>query len=457
MSFYNIALVLLGIAILGVAWLPSLLEKYPLSYPIIYIALGFAVYSLPLELPPADPFQNQKLATHLSELCVIVALTGTGLKIDRPFSLRAWRTPLLLVLVLMVITIAGITLMGWGLMGLGLPAAVLLAAALAPTDPVLAGDVQVGDPGEGREDNVRFALTGEAGLNDGLAFPFVWLGIALLPNALPVADRMLHWLWMDVLYRLAAGVLLGWLSGQLLAYLIFNLPKRFSFQPTSYGFVALAVTLTSYGVTELLHGYGFLAVFIAAVTLRSRERKHEYHKQMHAFTDQMERLLIVIILILFGGALAGGLLAPLTWPAVAVGALLLLVLRPVASMLTLMGSKRTTVAERAVISFFGIRGIGSIFYIAFALEKANFPEARLLWATLGFIVLVSIVMHGTLSTPVMNWLDRRHGRKITAELTEEANAEVADEMGVEPEEPEESEETDEAEEASPARPTSPAK
>ncbi|WP_426060322.1 cation:proton antiporter [Hymenobacter sp. B1770] len=423
MSFYNVALVLLGVAILGVAWLPSLLEKYPLSYPIFYILLGLGVFSLPIGLPSTDPFEYPKLTTHLSELCVIVALTGTGLKIDRPFSVRAWRTPLLLVLVLMVITIAGITWMGLALLGLALPSAVLLAAALAPTDPVLAGDVQVGDPGEGREDNVRFSLTGEAGLNDGLAFPFVWLAIALLPEATPVGERMLNWLWMDVLYRLAAGVLLGWLSGLLLAYLIFNLPKRFSVKASAYGFVALAVTLTSYGVTELLHGYGFLAVFVAAVTLRGRERKHEYHRQMHAFTDQMERLLIVIILILFGGAIAGGLLAPLTWAGVGVGLLLLLVLRPLGGMLTLMQSKRVTVAERAVISFFGIRGIGSVFYIAFALERANFPQARLLWAVLGFIILVSITLHGVLATPVMNWLDRRHGRKIAAELAEESKAE----------------------------------
>ncbi|WP_240731583.1 cation:proton antiporter domain-containing protein [Hymenobacter radiodurans] len=328
MLVYNIALVMMGVAILGVAWLPSLLEKYPLSYPILFIGLGMAAYSLPLGLPPADPFAHPKLVTHLSELCVIVALTGTGLKIDRPFSFGTWRTPIRLVLVLMVLTIAGITVAGITLVGLALPSAVLLAACLAPTDPVLAGDVQVGDPGEGREDNVRFALTGEAGLNDGLAFPFVYLALALLPAAESLSARLIEWAWMDLIYRIGAGVLLGWLSGLLLSYLIFNLPKTLSIKPSAYGFVALAVTLTSYGITELVHGYGFLAVFVAAVTLRGRERKHEYHKQMHAFTDQMERLLIVVILILFGGAIIDGLLAPLTWSGMLIGLLLVLVLRP---------------------------------------------------------------------------------------------------------------------------------
>jgi NhaP-type Na+/H+ or K+/H+ antiporter len=425
MLTYDIIMVLLGVAILGVSWLPSLLEKYPLSYPILYVLLGISVFGLPLGLGSADPFQHKKLVMHLSELCVIVALTGTGLKIDRPFSLRAWRSPLLLVLVLMVFTIAGLALTGWWVLGLAPASALLLAASLAPTDPVLAGDVQVGDPGEGREDNVRFALTGEAGLNDGLAFPFVYLALALLPAAaLPLSDRLLHWLWFDVGYRIGAGLLLGWLSGKLLAYLIFNLPKRISIKTEGYGFVALAVTLTSYGVTELVHGYGFLAVFIAAITLRSRERKHEYHRQMHAFTDQMERLLIVVILILLGGAIAGGLLKALTWPGAMLGLLLVLVLRPIGGMLTLARSPRVNIAERAVISFFGIRGIGSVFYIAFALEHANFPQSRELWAILAFTMLLSITLHGVMATPVMNWLDRRHGRKTATELTEEATEEA---------------------------------
>ncbi|WP_100336937.1 cation:proton antiporter [Hymenobacter chitinivorans] len=421
MPVYTTTLVILGVAILGVAWLPSLLEKYPLSYPVLYLGLGMAIYALPLELP-TDPFRHQTLVTHVSELCVLVALTGTGLKIDRVFSFRTWRTPLLLVLVLMVLTIAGLTLAGWALVGLPLASALLLAAALAPTDPVLAGDVQVGDPGEGREDNVRFALTGEAGLNDGLAFPFVYLALALLPATGSLAATLGHWLWLDVVYRTGAALVFGIVSGKLLAYLIFNLPKRISIKAGAYGFVALAVTLITYGLTELVHGYGFLAVFVAAVTLRSHERRHEYHRQMHAFTDQLERLFIVVILILFGGAIMRGLLSELTWPGALLGLLLILVIRPLGGMLTLARSPRVTLAERAVISFFGIRGIGSIFYLSFALSQAHFPAPRQLWSILGFTMLVSIGLHGILATPVMNWLDRRHGRTITAELSQTAEA-----------------------------------
>jgi NhaP-type Na+/H+ or K+/H+ antiporter len=109
-----------------------------------------------------------------------------------------------------------------------------------------------------------------------------------------------------------------------------------------------------------------------------------------------------------------------------IGLLLVLVLRPLGGFLTLLGSRRVNMAERSVISFFGIRGIGSIFYLAYALDKAEFPQARQLWAILAFTMLVSIGLHGVLATPIMNWLDRRHGRKIAAELSESAEAEEAE-------------------------------
>ncbi len=411
MNLYNILLVLLGIAIMGVAWLPSLLAKFPLSYPILYVALGMLVYTLPIGLPIPNPLQHKELTTHLTEICVIVSLTGTGLKIDRPFAFREWAIPLRLISLAMLLTIGLLALAGWLLAALPLASAMLLAAASAPTDPVLAGDVQVGDPNEGGEDTVRFGLTAEAGLNDGLAFPFVHLALALLPAMIPLEDRLLHWLWKDLGYRLVVGVLAGWLSGKLLAFLIVGLPKKISIKAAAYGFVALAVTFITYGVTELLQGYGFLAVFIAAITLRAYERTHEYHQQMHAFSDQVERLLIVILLIFFGGSIVHGLLGSLTLRGALLGIILLLVIRPLVGMITLSKSK-ATLSERWIISGFGIRGIGSFFYVAYALQKGNFAQAEEIWAIIGFTVLASIVLHGILATPVMNWLDQRRERHL---------------------------------------------
>ncbi len=405
MDSYNLLLAVFGISILTVAWVPSLVKKYSLSYPILFVAFGMLLYQLPVELPNPNPLIHKTFVTHLTELCVIVSLTGTGLKIDRRFSFPGWAIPLRLVLITMILTIAAFALAGWLIASLVPASAVLLAAALAPTDPVLASDVQVGDPNEGGEDNVRFALTGEAGLNDGLAFPFVHLSLALLPATAPLAERLLDWLWMDVLYRIVVGVVFGWLAGKALAYLIFGLPKKIEIKADAYGFVALAVTLTSYGVTELVHGYGFLAVFIAAITLRNRERTHEYHREMHDFSDQIEKLFIIILLVLFGGALVNGILDELTWQGALLGVLLVVVIRPLAGWVALIGTK-TTRPERWIIAGFGIRGIGCFFYLAYAIENGGFAEKEEIWSITAFTVLFSIILHGMLATPVMNKLDK---------------------------------------------------
>lgn len=410
MISYSLLMIVLGIAILGVAWLPSLLEDYPLSYPVLFVAAGWLLYQLPVTLPDPLPQHHPDLTTHLTELCVIIALTGTGLKIDHKFSWRGWRVPLLLVGPTMLICIPLFAWAGWAWAGFSLASATLLAASLAPTDPVLAGDVQVGDPNEGEEDTVRFALTAEAGFNDGLAFPFVYLAVTLATAGTALTGPLLNWLGYDLLYRIGVGVLCGWLSGRLLSYLIFKLPKRIEIKTSAYGFIALAITLVSYGITEQLHGYGFLAVFVASITIRSYERRHKYHEYMHAFTDQVERILIALILLLFGGAIARGLFADLHGVDFALGALLVLVIRPLGGWITLSRTPMLSL-ERWIIASFGIRGIGSIFYVSFALQEAQFSEPDRIWAITGWTILLSVCLHGTLATPVMKRLDRSIRRK----------------------------------------------
>ncbi|WP_375447454.1 cation:proton antiporter [uncultured Fibrella sp.] len=403
---YDLWLVIVALAILAVAWLPSLLAEHPLSYPILFVAGGWLLYQLPFALPDPLPLSHPQLTTHLTELCVIVALTGTGLKIDRKFSWRGWRIPLRLIWLTMVVTIAVFAFFAWKWANWSLATALFLAASLAPTDPVLAGDVQVGDPNEGGEDTVRFALTAEAGLNDGMAFPFVYLAIALAhTTGLPAAE-LPHWVLVDLLYRVGVGVLGGWLSGRLLAYLIFELPQRISIKTTAYGFVALAVTLISYGLTELLHGYGFLAVFVAAITIRNHERTHEYHTYMHAFSDQIERLLVALLLLLFGGAIAKGLLHALTGEDAVLGVVLVFLIRPLLGWLTLWKTNARGL-KRWIIASFGIRGIGSMFYIAYGLQQASFAEPARIWALTGWIIVLSVFVHGMSATPVMKRLDRR--------------------------------------------------
>ena len=413
----DIVFALIGVGALLAGILPRLLERRPLSMPIAFLALGLVVFGLPLGLPHADPLAHPKLAEHLTEVGVIVALMGAGLKIDRPFGRRRWMSTWRLLVVAMPVTIAVMALLGWWWAGLVPAAALLLGGALAPTDPVLAADVQVGEPTdeEDNEDEVRFALTSEAGLNDGLAFPFVYAAIAMATVGAAPGGWLADWVLQDVLYKGAVGVIGGWLVGRLLGRLFFR--ARFDalrLARHSEGFLALAATFLAYGAVEVVGGYGFLAVFVAARGIRSAERSHEYHQVLHDFAEQTERLLTVLLLLLLGGAAVGGLLAPLTWPGALTGLALIFVVRPLIGFLSLRGAPGHR-AEHWVIGVFGIRGIGSFYYLAYAMSHASFAQADLLWAIVGFVVLVSVVLHGIAATPVMQLLDRANERSRTPE------------------------------------------
>lgn len=404
-------LTVLGLAILAVAWLAPFLSTKPLSFPLIFILFGFLIYLLPLDLPEADPLKHRSVTTHLTEIAVILSLMGSGLKIDKRFNFKEWTMPFRLIIITMLLSIGALAFLSWGMLGWLPASAMLLAAAMAPTDPVLAGSVQVGPPGKGLEDNIRFTLTGEAGLNDGLAFPFVYLAITLLPQDVALDQRLWNWFLVDVLYKILCGVIVGWLAGRLLAYLIFELPKHIRISSSTYGFVVVATTLVIYGVTELAKGYGFMAVFVGALALRAYEREHEYHKEMHRFSDQVERIITVVVLIFFGGAIADNVFSFLSWQGIIIGLLFIFIIRPLTGVVGLFKTK-ATLKERFTISFFGIRGIGSFFYLSFGIEKADFPHKEELWAMAAFMVLVSVVIHGFLAAPVMRWMDIEHNRPI---------------------------------------------
>ncbi|AGL19636.1 sodium:proton antiporter [Actinoplanes sp. N902-109] len=404
---------LFGVGALLAGILPRVLERRPLSMPIVFLALGMLLFALPLGLPDADPFRHAQLTQHLTEVCVIVALMGAGLKIDRPLGMRRWMSTWRLLAFAMPVTIAVVALLGWWWAGLVPATALLLGAALAPTDPVLAADVQVGEPTdeEDSEDEVRFALTSEAGLNDGLAFPFVYAAIAMTAGTSWVLD----WAVKDVLYKIAVGVLGGLLVGRFLGRLFFRARNRnLRLAHHSEGFLALAATFLAYGLAEVAGGYGFLAVFIAARGIRSAQRSHEYHQVLHEFAEQIERLLTVLLLLLLGGAVVGGLLGPLTWPAALAGLALVFVVRPLSGFLSLRGAPGHR-AEHWVIAVFGIRGIGSVYYLAYAMSHAQFAGIDVVWATVGFVILVSVVLHGVAVTPVMRLLDRMNERSRTPE------------------------------------------
>ena len=407
MDVYLTLLAVLGVVILLTAWLPMLLKELPLSLPIICIALGAALVWSPFSpIVGANPLENRDFTERLTEFVVIGALMGAGLRLDRPFGWKAWGITWRLLGIAMPLTIAAIALLGWAFLGLGIAAALLLGAVLAPTDPVLASDVQVGPPQSGEEDEVRFALTSEAGLNDGLAFPFVYLAIAVALAAETGEPWLTDWIFIDVAWRIGVGIGAGWLIGKLMGFLAFQLPNRAQLSRTGDGFVALGITCFGYGVTELVNGYGFLSVFVAAVTLRAVEREHEYHETLHGFAEQIERLLMMVLLVFFGAAIAqGAVFDALSWEVVVVSILILLVIRPAAAWIGLMGMPQPR-QEKLVIAFFGIRGLGSFYYLAYALGQAEFERAGILWVTVCLVVLISIILHGTTVTPIMRRLDR---------------------------------------------------
>jgi sodium/hydrogen antiporter len=406
-----------GAAVLAAAVLPRLLRRAPVSMPMVFLAAGALVFGLIGDLPDPDPVENPEFTTHLTEVCVIVSLMGAGLGLDRPVGWHRWATTWRMLGVVMPLCIIGLTLLGLWVLGLGLAAALLVGAALAPTDPVLASEVRVGEPADrdedaDREDEIRFGLTSEAGLNDGLAFPFIYLAVAIsLAGAAPGA-WFPEWLAVDILWRTGIGVLVGLGTGRLLAAMFFSPRlKGIRLAEHSEGFVALAATFLSYGATQMIEGYGFVAVFVCAVTIRTVERTHGYHRVLHSYVEQLERLMTVVILVLFGGAIARGLLTGIGWPEVLVAVAFLLVLRPLAGWIGLWGGK-TGPRERIAIAFFGIRGIGSLYYLAYALGEGDFGEqADELWALVGLVVAGSIVLHGATTAPVMNTLDRLRVRE----------------------------------------------
>ncbi|MER6637735.1 MULTISPECIES: cation:proton antiporter [Streptomyces] len=404
----------LGIGAFLAAALPRLLSRLPVSVPIVFLAAGVLLYLTPLPLPEVDPVADRVWAQHLTELCVITSLMGAGLAINRPFGLRSWAATWRLLGVAMPLTIGATALAVWWLLGWPVSAALLVAAALAPTDPVLASEVRVGEPSDAKEDEdeVRFALTSEAGLNDGLAFPFVLAAVALAAAGESWTGGWLtHWAWSDVLVRIGVGVAAGVAIGLLLGQVLFRSRARsLRLAEQGEGFVALAAMFLSYGVTEALHGYGFLAVFATACALRRSERSHGYNKVMHAFVEQVERLLMALLLFAVGAFVASGGLASLTWRGAAIGVLLHLLIRPATGWIAqLRGPGRPN--ERAATAFFGIRGIGSLFYLAYALGEGEFGSyAREMWAVVVFAVLISVVVHGVAATPVTRYLDRHSAK-----------------------------------------------
>lgn len=420
-----------GAALILAVVLPRVLERWPLSAPLVLIGVGAALGHF-LVRPTGvlvDPLQHRTLVEHVTELTVIVSLMGVGLALDRSLVLRSWSSwrewsaTWKLLVVAMPLCIGAMFVLGWGLLGIAAGPALLLAAALAPTDPVLASDVQVEGPdveSEAEEisedDEVRFALTSEAGLNDGLAFPFVHAAV-LLATAGSVAQWGPSWLLGDVVVKTLIGVVVGVAVGRGLAWIAFRTPfdsLRVADQGEAlYGIAALAI---AYGLGELAHGWAFLSVFMCGMAMRAADPGHKFHEAVHTLVERLERLLTLFVLLLVGIALADGSLAALDWRSWVLASALIFVIRPLAGAFSLWlgswrmtrpGHRRVERSERLITAFFGVRGVGSLYYVAWAMGKHAMPEEGWLWATVLLTIVMSAIVHGGLSAPVLAWLERR--------------------------------------------------
>lgn len=402
MSDVAIFYTLVGLAFTGLTLRPVFEHRAWFNIPFSYILVG--AVGAGIGLPVLSPIQGEtenKIIEHASELIVIISLAGVGLAIDQRASWSNWQATWRLLAISMPVTIIGVALLGIWLLGLPVAAAILLGAVLAPTDPVLARSVQVGTPGSPQA-GTSVALTAEAGLNDGLAFPFVWLAVGLAGAASLSDFSWWSWVSYDLVYRTGTGIVVGILVGWLMTRLIFSRIGDAQQGRENPVLVVLSATFLAYGLAEAIHGYGFLSVFIAARASRvfSDQKDGEpYEVAAHKSADQLEGVLLAILLLWLGIFVGSELWMHWNWSHLFLALSLIFVIRPVSALVSMYGQD-CSLTDRFKIAFFGVRGMGTIFYVAFAFSHADFAKSvqQEIWAVCALTIIVSAIVHGTLAS-----------------------------------------------------------
>ncbi len=418
-GLYALGMLALAIALgVGIGALSHQQER-AFSAAVVYVLLGAlgAVALAVLDVAPIDPIRDHDLLERLTELALVVAVFAAGLTVERHVRRRSVVSIAVLLLVVMPLTMAAIAAFGYYAMGLSLGAAVLLGTVLAPTDPVLAGDVGLGPPGSGPQGEPRLSLHTEAAVNDGLASPFVLIGIFIATQG--GTSWIGEWLWADVLYAIGVAAVLGLGMGWGAAWLITRGRERGLISAELDALAALVLVLVVYGCAELAGSYGLLALFAAGFAFRRYEFEHELHHGFHRGAETAGTLLELIVLLLLGSmltreglgepGLSGWLLAPL----------LILVIRPVLVMAT-SGPGFASLRERLFLAIFGVRGVAALFYAAIVAGSGALSPAEtsvVVWTTLVCVVL-SIVAHGIAATPLTRSLLERPGQAPRSSLPE---------------------------------------
>jgi NhaP-type Na+/H+ or K+/H+ antiporter len=420
------------------ALMASVLQRLPISPAMFYLLIGFLLGPSVFGLVHLSLAAHAGILTEATRIALLISLFTVGLKLRADLHDSVWLLPLRLGVVAMLITIGLLTLGGVYLLNLPLGAAVLLAAILAPTDPVLASDVQIKDVQD--QDRFRFGLTGEGGLNDGTTFPFVMLGLALLGveegRSFMGTQGLLTLLWGAV-----AAPVCGWFLGWSLGHGVVYLRKRHRLALGMEEFLAIGLIALSYGVAESIHSIGFLAVFAAGVGMRrievaavkdadaapvlspavsklagnaeaiagSEDKAPAYMAAtVLDFNQQIEHFAEFLAVLLLGVLISQ---SGFSWEGLAVAACLFLIVRPAAVLLSLSGA-RVRPLQRNLMAWFGIRGIGSLYYLLFALQYHwGVPLEQRLTEIVMTVLALSVTLHGISSTPLMAMYHRRVHKK----------------------------------------------
>ena len=402
MNIYILDLLVIGLLLLGVTLGSGWISRLPLSYALIYLVVGIGLGSYGVKLIQLRP--DAEFLERLTELVVIISVFGCGLKMNRPFKLWAWQTTARLIGFLMPISIFVLAAICHWVMGFDWGAAVLLGAILAPTDPVLASEVQLAHVED--QDELRFGLTSEGGLNDALAFPFVYFGIYWLKDS-NWDNWFKQWVAVDLIWAIASGIVMGILVAKAVVWIDQQVQRFREVDNLMEDFVALSTILLTYSLTELVNGYGFLAVFVAGVTVQA-SYYHNPKKRIAQleFTERVEKLLEVGTILILGSMLLIDPMIKYAGEALLVAGLLLFVIRPLGVWISMLGSPIPP-PTRWLFGWFGIRGVGSLYYLTYVFGKGLQGELgeRIAWITY-ITVVISVILHGISATPLINWYER---------------------------------------------------
>ena len=401
--------------VIGTTFLVSALargpmRRWPLSMPLVYLGVGIGIGPWGLGLLSLHAVEDAKTIEVLAEIAVLVSLLTAGLRLAPRWSL--YRSgPVPLATAAMLLTVAGITAAGMAWLALPLGAAILLGAVLAPTDPVLATEVQVRH--ENDRDRLRYALTGEAGLNDGTAFPFVMLGLGLL-GLHELGAGGWRWVAVDLAWATAAGLGSGWLLGSGAARLLGLIERRTGNAVAHTELLILGLIGISYGTAMAIAAYGFLAVFAAGVALRFHSSSPSPKTASSAtvatvaeVNDQFERLLEAGLVVVIGVLVSSHADAMGTWW---LPALLFVLIRPLAVYASLIGQPLDA-RQKRLVAFFGVRGVGSVYYLAFAFSLGlDGPLAETLAGLVLTTIVASLLVHGSIASLVIDRYARAGAR-----------------------------------------------